>query len=84
MQTETTSKRLKERQSTPLTLTTSAESLNAMSPYTSYQAEGSKSSIHCGFKADRDLNAAMNLASVAASWAETLNVCERGEVHAER
>jgi len=38
----------------------------------------------CGFEADRDLNAAMNLASVAASWAETLNACESGEVHAAR
>jgi transposase len=38
----------------------------------------------CGFEADRDLNAAANLASVADSWAETLNACERGEVHAER
>jgi putative transposase len=38
----------------------------------------------CGFEADRDLNAAINLASVAASWAETQNACERGEVHAER
>ena len=24
------------------------------------------------------------MASVAASWAETLNACERGEVHAAR
>jgi len=39
---------------------------------------------NCGFEADRDLNAAINLASVAASWAETLNVCKRGEVHAAR
>jgi putative transposase len=38
----------------------------------------------CGFEADRDLNAAINLASVAASWAETLNACENGEVHATR
>ncbi|GAI22327.1 unnamed protein product, partial [marine sediment metagenome] len=38
----------------------------------------------CGFEADRDLNAARNLASVAASWAETLNACESGEVHAAR
>lgn len=38
----------------------------------------------CGFEADRDLNAAMNLASVAASWAETLNARERREVHAAR
>jgi len=38
----------------------------------------------CGFEADRDLNAALNLASVAASWAETLNACESGEVHAAR
>ncbi|WXG43817.1 MAG: RNA-guided endonuclease TnpB family protein [Promethearchaeati archaeon SRVP18_Atabeyarchaeia-1] len=36
----------------------------------------------CGFEADRDLNAALNLAFVAASWAETLNACERREVHA--
>ena len=36
----------------------------------------------CGFEADRDLNAAINLASVAASWAETQNACESGEVHA--
>ena len=35
----------------------------------------------CGFEADRDLNSARNLASVAASWAETLNACESGEVH---
>jgi putative transposase len=38
----------------------------------------------CGFEADRDLNAAINLASVAASWAETQNACESGEVHAAR
>jgi len=38
----------------------------------------------CGYEADRDLNAARNLASVAASWAETLNACESGEVHAGR
>jgi len=38
----------------------------------------------CGFEADRDLNAARNLASVATSWAETLNACESGEVHAAR
>jgi len=38
----------------------------------------------CGFEADRDLNASINLASVAASWAETLNACESGEVHAAR
>ncbi len=38
----------------------------------------------CGLEADRDLNAARNLASVAASWAETLNACESGEVHAAR
>jgi putative transposase len=38
----------------------------------------------CGFEADRDLNAAINLASVAASWAETLNACKSGEVHAAR
>jgi putative transposase len=36
----------------------------------------------CGFEADRDLNAALNLEWVAASWAETLNACESGEVHA--
>ncbi len=39
---------------------------------------------NCGFEADRDLNAALNLASVAASWAETLNACKSGEVHAAR
>ncbi len=38
----------------------------------------------CGFEVDRDLNAAMNLALVAASWAETQNACENGEVHATR
>lgn len=38
----------------------------------------------CGYEADRDLNSAKNLASVAASWAEMLNACESGEVHAER
>jgi putative transposase len=38
----------------------------------------------CGFEANRDLNAAINLASVVASWAETLNACESGEVHAAR
>lgn len=38
----------------------------------------------CGFEADRDLNSARNLASVAASWAETQNACESGEVHAAR
>jgi putative transposase len=38
----------------------------------------------CGFEADRDLNSALNLEWwVAASWAETLNACERREVHAE-
>ena len=37
---------------------------------------------NCGFKADRDINAALNLASVAASWADTQNACKRGEVHA--
>lgn len=31
----------------------------------------------CGFEADRDLNAAMRLESVAASSAETLNAFER-------
>ncbi len=36
----------------------------------------------CAFEADRDLNAAINLASVAASWAETQNACKSGEVHA--
>jgi putative transposase len=36
----------------------------------------------CGFEADRDMNAALNLESVAASWVETLNACERREVHA--
>jgi putative transposase len=38
----------------------------------------------CGFEADRDLNAALNLASVAASWAETQNARESGEVHAQK
>jgi putative transposase len=37
---------------------------------------------NCGFEVDRDLNAANNLASVAASWAETQNACKSGEVHA--
>ena len=36
----------------------------------------------CGFEADRDLNSALNLEWVAASWAETLNACETREVHA--
>ncbi len=36
----------------------------------------------CGFEADRDLNAAMNLRSVAASWVETQNACKSGETHA--
>jgi len=36
----------------------------------------------CGFEADRDMNAALNLASVAASWAETQNACKSREVHA--
>jgi putative transposase len=36
----------------------------------------------CEFEVDRDLNAALNLEWVAASWAETLNACKRGEVHA--
>ena len=30
---------------------------------------------HCGLKIDRDLNASLNLESVAASWAETRNAC---------
>ncbi len=38
----------------------------------------------CGSEADRDLNAAINLASVAASWAETQNACKSGEVHAPK
>jgi transposase len=36
----------------------------------------------CWFEADRDLNAALNLASVADGWAETQNACMRGEAHA--
>jgi len=40
--------------------------------------------VNCGFEADRDLNAAMNLASVAASWAETQNACKSGEGHATK
>ena len=36
----------------------------------------------CGFKTDRNLNSTLSLASVAASWAETLNACKSGEVHA--
>jgi putative transposase len=36
----------------------------------------------CGFEADRDLNAALNLQWVAASWAETQNACQRREFHA--
>jgi putative transposase len=36
----------------------------------------------CGFVIDRDLNAALNLDQVAASWAETENACKRREVHA--
>ncbi len=38
----------------------------------------------CGSEMDRDVNAAMNLEFVAASWAETLNACKSGEVHAVR
>lgn len=38
----------------------------------------------CGYEADRELNSARNLASVAASWAETQNACKSGEVHAAR
>jgi putative transposase len=38
----------------------------------------------CGSLVDRDLNAALNLRMVAASWAETENACQRGEVHATR
>ena len=34
----------------------------------------------CGCEKDRDLNAALNLEQVAASWAETVNACERREV----
>jgi hypothetical protein len=30
------------------------------------------------------MNAALNLEAVAASWAETQNACESGEVHAAR
>ena len=30
---------------------------------------------HCGLEIDRDLNASLNLESVAASWAETQNAC---------
>jgi putative transposase len=37
----------------------------------------------CGSEKDRDLNAALNLEQVAASWAETINACERREVHGE-
>jgi len=36
----------------------------------------------CGAEMDRDLNAALNLEQVAASWAETQNACQRREVHA--
>jgi IS605 OrfB family transposase len=36
----------------------------------------------CGLVMDRDLNSALNLEQVAASWAETLNACKRREVHA--
>lgn len=39
---------------------------------------------HCGFEADRDLNAALNIETVAASWSETLNAFKRGEFHAAR
>jgi putative transposase len=35
----------------------------------------------CGFVADRDLNAALNLKNVAVSSTETLNACQSGEVH---
>jgi putative transposase len=38
----------------------------------------------CGFEVDRDLNSALNLEWVAASWAETLNACKRREAHAAR
>jgi putative transposase len=36
----------------------------------------------CGLVMDRDLNSALNLEQVAASWAETVNACKRREVHA--
>jgi putative transposase len=36
----------------------------------------------CGVEVNRDPNAALNLEHVAASWAETVNACERREVHA--
>lgn len=39
---------------------------------------------YCGFEADRDLNAALNLETVAASWVETLNAFKRWEFHAVR
>jgi putative transposase len=37
----------------------------------------------CGAQMDRDLNAALNLEQVAASWAETQNACQRREVHGQ-
>jgi putative transposase len=37
----------------------------------------------CSAEKDRDLNAALNLEQVAASWAETQNACQRREVHGE-
>jgi putative transposase len=36
----------------------------------------------CGVEVNRDPNAALNLEHVAASWSETVNACERREVHA--
>jgi putative transposase len=36
----------------------------------------------CGLVMERDLNSALNLEQVAASWAETENACKRREVHA--
>ena len=38
----------------------------------------------CDLIVDRDLNAALNLVHVAASWAETQNACKSREVHASK
>lgn len=38
----------------------------------------------CGFMADRDFNAALNLKAVAVGFTDTLNACQRPEVQAAR
>jgi transposase len=37
---------------------------------------------NCHSRINRDLNAAVNLSRLAASWAESINACKSGEVHA--